>query len=163
MLDRIEGFSTTVSKWFEVVGCAAIIIMMVATCIDVVGAKVFRIPLPGAFDFIVLAQLIATAFSAAMVLILGQHVKVDFFVTRLPKRSRSAAEAVVHMLSCALFALIVWRLSRYGSDLKTAGEASAEIRLALYPFAYMIAFAALAVCLVAAVKFARSLREVFKG
>lgn len=162
MLDKIERFSRTLSRWFEVVGAAAIFLMMVVTCIDVVGAKIFLRPLPGAFDFTVLGQLISSAFAAAFVLVLGMHVKVDFFAARFPKNAQTAMNIIVHFLSLILFILIMWRLTLYGSELRVSREVSSEIRIPLYPFAYMIAFATIPVCLLLVVRFLRSLAEVFR-
>jgi TRAP-type C4-dicarboxylate transport system permease small subunit len=162
MLGKLDLLSHSVSKWFDAVGAVAIIVMMIVTCVDVFGAKVLRLPLPGAFDFIVISQLVSTAFAAAFVLVLNIHVKVDFLVTRLPRRTQAAISSIIHLLSLILFILIVWRLILYGLELQASRESSAEIRIPLYPFAYMIALASIPVCLVLLAKLLSSVKEVFE-
>ena len=56
------------------------LLMMVVTCIDVIGAKVFLYPLVGSIDIVKLSQLVAISFAAASALILGNHVQVEFFI-----------------------------------------------------------------------------------
>jgi len=57
-----------VSGWAEWVGFGTIFLMVALTCVDVVGAKVFRLPVPGSLDVMMLAQLIAISFAAVMAL-----------------------------------------------------------------------------------------------
>ena len=63
MLDKLEKFNGRLSDWFEWIGLAAMLLMMVTTCIDVVGAKIFRWRLFGAIDIVMLSQLVAIAFA----------------------------------------------------------------------------------------------------
>ncbi|MBN1105599.1 MAG: TRAP transporter small permease [Deltaproteobacteria bacterium] len=135
-------------NYLEWVGAIALLTMMVITCIDVMGAKMFLLPVPGSIDIVMLAQVVAVSFGTASALILGRHVTVEFFVILLPKRVQAAVEVVVNFLGIFLFALIVWRLTVYGYYMQTGEEVSATARIPLYPFAYGVALAAVPVCLV---------------
>ena len=44
MLNEFEKFNRRLSGWFEWIGLAALLVMMALTCIDVIGAKVFKTP-----------------------------------------------------------------------------------------------------------------------
>lgn len=147
-LEKFERFNRRLSAWFEWVGLCGLLAMMVVTCVDVFGAKLFLTPLYGALDIVMLAQLVAVSFGTAYALIIGRHVSVEFFVMLLPERLQAAAEIVVSFLGLAFFALIVWRLSAFGFSLQTGGEVSATIRIPLYPFAYGVAFASIPVSFV---------------
>ena len=50
ILEKFDGFNRRLSGWFEWVGLGGLLVMMAVTCIDVVGAKIFRSPLYGALD-----------------------------------------------------------------------------------------------------------------
>ena len=147
-LEKFERFNRTISGWVEWIGLFALLLMMILTCVDVVGAKVFRAPVFGTIDIVMIAQLIAISFAIAMALILGRHVQVEFFVPLLPKRVRHIVDCIVHFLGFALFVLIVWRLFTYGYSLQTGGEESMTARITLHPFAYGAAVACIPVCLV---------------
>ena len=148
MLEKFERFNRRISGWFEWVGFGAIFLMVALTFVDVIGAKIFRAPVFGALDVMMLAQLIAISFALSMALILGRHVQVEFFVPLLPKRVQAVIDCIIHFLGLALFILIVWRLFLYGYDIKIGGEESMTARIDLYPFVYAAAVACIPVCLV---------------
>lgn len=148
MLEKFERFNRRISEWFEWVGFFAIFLMVVLTCIDVLGAKLFRTPVFGALDVMMLAQLIAVSFAVSMALIFGRHVQVEFFVPLLPKRLQHLVDCIIHFLGLALFVLIVWRLFVYGYHMKIGGEESMTARIPLWPFAYAAAIGCIPVCLV---------------
>ena len=158
MLDTWDRFNRRLSGWFEWIGLVGLLVMMVVTCIDVVGAKVFRSPLLGAIDIVQLAQTVAIAFAASMVLILGRHIRVEFFIKLLPRRAQAVINSVVLLLGLGLFMVILWRLSVFGHLLQTSGDYSATIYIPYYPFAYGIALAIIPVCLVFMLEFLKSLK-----
>ena len=107
MLDKFEKFNLRVSGWCEWLALAALLLMMVITCIDVVGAKVFRWRLLGAIDIVMLSQIVAISFAAGMTLILGRHIQVEFFFNLLPRRAQAVINSVVLLLGFGLFILVI--------------------------------------------------------
>jgi TRAP-type C4-dicarboxylate transport system permease small subunit len=157
MIARLEKFNRRLSAYMETVALVGFLLMMIVTCVDVFGAKVFRHPLFGSIDMVQLSQLVAISFTGASALILGNHVQVEFFMVMLPKRPRALGDCIVHLLGFLLFALIVWRLFVYGYSLQAAGEVSSTIRIPLYGFAYGFAVASVPVCLVLLTEMIKSL------
>ena len=162
MLGKFEKFNRRLSGWFEWIGCAALLVVMVITSIDVIGAKVFLWRIFGAIDMVMLSQLVAIAFACAVTLIVGRHVRVEFIVARLPQRAQAVIDSIVLLLGLGLFILIIWRLYVYGHSFQTTGEYSATARIPFYPFAYGIALAIIPVCLVLLQQFLSSLTRVVK-
>jgi TRAP-type C4-dicarboxylate transport system permease small subunit len=161
-LDKFEKFNRLVSSWFEWVGLAGLLVMMFITCIDVIGAKLFLRPVFGAIDIVMLSQVVAISFAAAMTLILGRHVQVEFFITRLPRRVQAVTDSIVFFLGLFFFVLVVWRLCVHGYHFQTGGEMSATARIPLYLFAYGVSFASIPVCLVLLLDFLKSLGKIVK-
>lgn len=162
MLDKFEEFVRRLSGWFEWIGVAGLLLMMLITCIDVIGAKVFLWPLLGAIDWVRASQSVAIAFACIVTLIVGRHVRVEFFVARLPQRAQAVTDSVVFLLGLGLFILIVWRLSVLGYSLQAGGEVSATAHIPRCLFAYGIALASIPVCLVFLHEFLSSLIRVVK-
>ncbi|NIS59706.1 MAG: TRAP transporter small permease subunit [Proteobacteria bacterium] len=106
-----------------------------------------------------LSQIVAISFAASMTLILGRHIRVEFFVARLPRRAQAVINSTVFLLGFGLFIVIIWRLCVLGYSFQTAGESSATIYIPYYPFAYGIAFASIPVCLVFLLEFLKSLTK----
>ena len=159
MLDKIERYNRRLSDWFEWLAFLGLFVMMVITCVDVVGAKVFRWPLPGSIESVQLAQTVAIAFGTGMALILGRHIQVEFFVKLLPRRLAAVIISVILLLGLGLFIVLVWRLAALGYLLQTAGDYSETIHIPYYPFAYGIALAFIPVCVVFFLQFLKSIRK----
>jgi len=158
--DKFEKFNRRLSGWFEWIGLAGLLLMMVTTCIDVVGAKVFLWRLFGAIDIVMLSQLVAISFATSMALILGQHIQVEFFYNMWSRRTQAVIGSVVLLLQLGLFMMIIWRLCVLGYSFQTSGEYSATAHIPYYPFAYGAALACIPVCLVIFLEFLKSLRRV---
>jgi TRAP-type C4-dicarboxylate transport system permease small subunit len=159
VLDKIERYNRRLSEWFERLAFLALLIMMVVTCVDVVGAKVFRWRVLGALDTVMLTQTVAIAFGAGMALILGRHIRVEFFFPLLPRRIGAVVNSVILFLGLGLFMVIVWRLAALGYLLQIKGDYSATIHIPYYPFAYGIALACIPVCVVYFLEFIKSLKK----
>jgi len=114
---------------------AGLLLMMSITIIDVVGQKFFLLPILGAIDIVMLSQIVAIAFAVSMALIIGRHVRVEFFVDRLPQRTQAVIQSIVLFLGLGLFILIIWRLCVLGYSFQTTGEYSATAHIPYYPFA----------------------------
>jgi len=162
VLEKFKKFNQKISGWLAWVGLVGILIMMVLTCVDVIGAKIFQAPVFGALDIVIFAQLVAISFGGAAPYIIGRHVQVEFFVAILPRRAQAFVNAFVQLLGFIFFVLVVWRLVVYGYSFQTGGEVSATIRMPLYPFAYGTAFAIVPLCLLLLSDFFISMKRGFK-
>lgn len=162
VLEKLKKMSQSLSGWLEWIGIAGILIMMLITCVDVIGAKVFLTPVFGALDIVMLAQLVAISFAGASAYILGRHVQVEFFVAILPERVQALVDAFIQLLGFAFFVVVVWRLYMYGYSFQTGGEVSPTIRMPLHPFAYGAASAIIPMCLLLFFDFLISIERVFK-
>ena len=161
-LDRFKKFNSRLSGWFEWIGIAGLLLMMLVTGIDVVGGKLFTWRLLGAIDIVMLSQIIAIAFAGAIALIVGRHVRVEFFVNRLPQRAQAVIDSFVLLLGLGLFSTIIWRLAVLGYSFQTSGVSTATIYIPLYPFAYGIALASIPIWLVFLLELLKSLTAVVK-
>jgi len=161
-LDKFEKFVSRLSGWFEWIGIAGLLLMMLITGIDVVGGKLFTWRLLGAIDIVMLSQIVAIAFAAACALIVGRHVRVEFFITRLPERAQAVINSIISILGLSLFILVIWRLTTLGYSFQNSGETTPTVYIPLYPFAYGIALASIPVCLVFFIELVKSLAKVGK-
>lgn len=161
-LNKFEKFNRRVSMGIEWVGLAALLLMMLVTTLDVIGSKLFLLPVFGAFDIMMLAQLVAMTFAAGATLIVGLHITVEFFVPLLPPRIQAVVDCIVFLLGFILFALIVWRLCLYSYDLQINGEVSLTARIPFYPFVYGATLACVPVCLIYLSYFIESFLKALK-
>jgi TRAP-type C4-dicarboxylate transport system permease small subunit len=163
MLKKLERINHSVSVLFERIGIVGLLVMLGVTCIDVIGTKCFLSPIPGAIDIVMLSQVVAIAFAMTFAQILGRHVRVEFFVSKLSASTQAVIDSVIYLFLFSLFTLIVWRIYVLGHSLQIAGEVSATLFMPLYPFVYGIALASIPMCLVFFFEFLNSLTRVLKG
>ena len=158
-LNRIDKFTRVFSSSLAWIGVIGFLLMFLANFIDVVGAKLFKCPLPGVIEIISFSQVVAIASTLAITLSIGQHIRVEFIVDKFPRLIRGVITAIGSFLSLILFVLILWESYIYGRTLQIGGEIGSSIPLPFYPFAYFIAFSCIPVCLVLLMEVIKSLRE----
>lgn len=129
------------SNWFEWLGIAGLLAMMLVTVIDVAGAKLFSWRLLGAIDIVQLSQTVAIAFAAATTLIAERHVRVEFIIVRFSLRGQAVFDIIVNFLCSGLFLLFIWRMTVLGLTFQRTGEGSPTIYTPLQYFAYGMALA----------------------
>ncbi|MDD5207432.1 MAG: TRAP transporter small permease [Desulfobacterales bacterium] len=139
MFKGIEKLTRAVSVWFERAGIVAMLLMLTATCVDVIGTKCFGSPFLGAIDIVTLSQVVAIAFAVAIAQIAGRHISMEFLLASLPERSQAVIDTLIYLLQSLFFAVIVWRVFTLGLSLRAAGEVSATLFVPLYPFLIAVA------------------------
>jgi TRAP-type C4-dicarboxylate transport system permease small subunit len=159
VLDKFDRFNRRISEWCSWLGVAAMLLMMVVTCVDVIGAKVFRWRLLGAIDIVMLSQIVAISSAAGLALILGRHIQVEFFYNILPKSAQKVVNCFVLLLGLGLFMVIIWRLLELGFSFQESGEYSPTAYIPLYPFAYAVAVACIPICSILLLEFFKTLRS----
>jgi TRAP-type C4-dicarboxylate transport system permease small subunit len=159
-LERFERFNGSLATLTEAIALAALVFMVLVTCIDVAGAKLFLRPVPGSLDMMMMAQLVGVAFGAASTLLQGRHVAVEFFVALLPKRLRAAVAAAANLASLVLFVLVAWRLLAHGAELQSSHEVTPTAYIPIAPFAYAAGLAIVPLCFALAQHFLQNLSEL---
>ena len=157
MLNKLEEFNRRLSAWFEWIGVVGMLLMVLITCIDVIGAKVFNSPLLGAIDIVELAQIVALSFANSMTLIVGRHIRVEFVFNKLSRNTQNLVNTIVNFLLLVLFIIIIWRVIVHGYSFQSSGEYSMTAYIPYHPFTYGIAIACIPVLLTFLIVFIKSL------
>jgi TRAP-type C4-dicarboxylate transport system permease small subunit len=161
-MDRFERFNNVLSKWFNWVAGVGMVAMLALICVDIIGAKLFHWPVPGAIEVIGFLGVVVTAFAIAQTQILRGHIQVEFFIMRLPRQVQRIIGCIISFLSLVLFTLLIWRSCDFGYTLQITGEVSLTEEIPFYPFVYGIALACIPVCLVLLADFLMSLSKAVR-
>ena len=161
-IERIERFTETISRWLNWVAGIGLVGMLGLIVADVIGIKIFKNPIPGAIEMVAFLGVVVTAFAIAYTHIVRGHIKVEFFVMRLPARMQSIIASFVYLLGIILFVLLAWRSYEYGRVLQSTGEVSMTQGIPFYPFVYALAFCCIPVCLVLLVELIKSALKAVK-
>ncbi len=147
MISLLDKTAQSISRILFWVAGAAIVIMMLLTCADVV-LRYFRRPIPGTYELVCFLGALAVGFAMAHTSVQKGHVSVSVVTMLLPPRVQAWVAGVTGLFSFTFFALVGWQCWRYAGILHRSGEVSLTLQLPFYPFVYGIGLSAWAVCLV---------------
>lgn len=155
----MRQWADRLSVWGEWCGVAGVIIMVLITCVDVIGAKLFLLPVPGAVEIISLVQVTTIVFAVAATYRHSGHISVEMFVTSMRPRIRALFKAFTAFLGLVLFTLLIVEGIQLGNEYHTAGEVTATVQIPFYPFAYIFALALFPIAIMLFVDFIAALKE----
>lgn len=157
-LERLEKLVKGLSGYLEWAGVFGILCMFFANLIDVVGAKFFKWPLPGALEIITFAQVIAITPTIALGLFLGIHLSVDFIVEKFPKGLKKTLAILVSIMCIIFSALVFWEGLKYAHSFQVSGEIGSVSKIPFFPFAYAFALSWIPVTLFYVIELIKNVR-----
>lgn len=155
----VHQLATRLSIWGEWIGVGGVLIMVVVTCADVLGAKLFTTPVPGSTEIISLVQVAAIVFAMAATQRHKGHISVEMVVSKMTTRTRSFIRAVTALLGLTLFSLLIFEGFRLGNRYLEAGEVTATVQIPYYPFAYAFSLALVPVAVMLLVDFIEVMKK----
>ena len=159
-MESVRKWTARLSAWSEWIGVAGIIVMVVVICADVLGAKLFLLPVPGSTEIVELAQVATIAFAVAATQLHKGHISVEMFYLKMPPRAQALIRAVTSCLGLILFVVLAYQGIKLGNSFRAANEVTATVQIPFYPFAYGFALAMVPVVLMLLIDLIDALREL---
>lgn len=156
---KLQLWARGLSAAGEFIGIMGIWVMTVVTCLDVAGAKLFNMPVPGSTEIISLTQVVTMVFAIAITYLHKGHISVEMFIAKRKPKVKAIIRIIVLTFSTVLFALLVFEGVRLGNEYLDSQEVTATIQLPFYPFAYAFAAALVPVVLLLAVEIIYTFKE----
>lgn len=138
------------------------VLMLVLITVDVTGAKVFRLPLPGVFDAVSLLELLIVAFAIPFTHVLRGHVRIEFFVNRLGKRAQVIVITIAALVALVLFVAMAWQMFVFSRTIQVAGVIAPTMQIPISPITYTVAISFCLMCLLLLGQLLRTVKEVIK-
>lgn len=155
----VSQWANRISAWGEWIGVVGIMVMVGVTCADVIGAKLFLMPVPGCTEIVSLVQVATIVFAVAVTQRHGGHISVEMFVDTMPPRIRSWIKAFTSLLGLILFILLIYEGIGLGNEYLKAGEVTATVQVPFYPFAYAFSIALLPIAMMMLVDLVGAVKE----
>ena len=146
--NKFRDFIFWLSSKLSIIGGIALFSIILVTCFDVIGTKVFKKPFSGSYEIVFLAQLVAIAMAAGDTLIYGRHVHVEMFIMKMPKRLGRIISIIVSFLGLILFVVVAWEGFVYAFSLKAVHEVTGTVKIPLYPFAFVLGISGVLISLI---------------
>ena len=156
----INRWAHRLSTAGELFGVLGILIMTSVTCLDVAGAKLFNLPVPGSTEVISLAQVVTIVFAIATTYLHKGHISVEMFMTNRHPVVKSLIRIFVVSLGLMLFSVLLYQGVLLGNEYLSSGEVTATIQLPFYPFAYAFAIAMIPIVLLLLAELIKEIKGV---
>ena len=158
-MSRLEKIVNLLTRWLNWMAAAALIVVMIIVCANVIGRSFFETPVKGTVDIVSLLGAIIIAWAIAYTQVFKGHIRVDLLVQRLPPRLQSIVDSVIDLIGLALFALISWQTIIFAKANFEVGELSEVLKLPITPFASVVAIGCIAITLVLLIDLIKSVSK----
>ena len=117
----------------------ALFAIMALTLVDVAGRKLLSASVPGSLELTELLMVVVIFAALPMVALHGEHVVFDSLDHKLPAAVRRVQQVLVDLLCGALMLGLTWVLAEKAGQLVSYGDTTAQLKLPLGPFVYVMA------------------------
>ncbi len=132
MMKKINSLLVTLGGCF-------LVVMILLTCANI-GFRQFGFPVRGTFEIM--------GFLGAVVFALGlsysherkEHLYVSILFDKFPKSVQQALKRLNSLVCICFFSLLAWQLAVKAWNLKMVNELSETLRIAYYPFVFVLSF-----------------------
>lgn len=119
-----ERFLQRAARAFALAGGAVLLAVMAVTVTSVVGRTLFNRPVLGDFELVEIGSAVAIFAFLPYCQLRGGNVVVDLFTRGAGAHARARLDAVHSLVYALIAALLTWRLTIGGTELRAWGETS---------------------------------------
>ncbi len=114
-----------------------------------VGLRIVRAPVSGTYEIVSFLGAIVTAGALGYTQKRKDHIVVDILSEKFPAPVKRVLDGASHAVTLVLFSIVSWQTFSYGRRLMQTGELSETLKVAYYPFVFLVSlgFAVLALTL----------------
>jgi TRAP-type C4-dicarboxylate transport system permease small subunit len=124
--------------FLELVAGLVLMVMMMITVVDVVGRKIFNLPLPGGLELTELTLVVLIYAGLPLVSRHGEHVVVDLFERWMSPMLKKVLNMLSHLVCSLAFFGIAWLLYRKALSSAASGDYTSVLKVAYAPFIYVM-------------------------
>jgi TRAP-type C4-dicarboxylate transport system permease small subunit len=141
----LERFSELLRRGLLVAGGVSLLLLTLLATLNV-ALRIFRVPVGGTYEVVSFLGAIVTAGALGYTQKRKDHIVVDILSDKFPDSVKRVADRISYVLMFVLFSIVSWQTFVYGKRLFTTGELSETLKLAYYPFVFLVSlgFAVLA-------------------
>lgn len=161
------GWLTAIKQWIQrinfslcSVGMFLLVPMMLITAGDVIGRATWARPITGAVELSSYMLVIFILLGVAYTHQVKGHVRVSFFVSRLPPRAQELLNIITVILSLFIIFVLAWQGWVVGIHERTVSD---MLRIPQLPFRLLVSVAAVFLCLELLIDLAVSAGKLVKG
>jgi len=141
LLAKVDEFVFKLESMFNLTSAFLILFLMFLAVVQVVGRKVFNLPVRGYVDWVEFAMAIFAFISIAYTQKLGGHVRMEFIISRFKGRLLWGIEIVGTLLGIFIGLVLMYYAYTHFLRAWDIGDTSMDIELPIWPSKLLVAFA----------------------
>jgi len=141
----LERFSELLRRGLMIAGGVSLLALTLLATMNV-ALRIFHVPVGGTYEVVSFLGAIVTAGALGYTQKRKDHIVVDILSDKFPAKVKRALDRVSYALILVFFSVVSWQTFVYGKRLLRTGELSETLKVAYYPFVFLvgIGFAVLA-------------------
>jgi len=158
--NSMEKFLVPVSRWLSTIGSSVLVIMVVITVADVVGRKLFNMPVKGAYELGEMLLVIVVFLNMPDTEMQDDNVSIELLYTRFGKKVRKIVLSLMYVLFFIVSVVMTWQLIVFALGEMAGGFTTTILSI---PYAPVVFLASLGCALLSLVVLARLFLMIFGG
>jgi len=141
----LERLSELLRRVLMIAGGVALLSLTLLATMNV-ALRIFRVPVSGTYEVVSFLGAIVTAGALGYTQKRKDHIVVDILSDKFPAPVKRVLDRVSYALILVFFSIVSWQTFVYGKRLLVTREMSETLRIAYYPFVFIVSlgFAVLA-------------------
>ncbi len=141
----LERFSELLRRGLMIAGGVSLLALTLLATMNV-ALRIFQIPVGGTYEVVSFLGAIVTAGALGYTQKRKDHIVVDILSEKFPAPVKRVLDRVSYTITFLFFSVVSWQTFVYGKRLLRTGELSETLKIAYYPFVFLvgIGFAVLA-------------------
>jgi len=141
----LERFSELLRRVMMVAGGVALLVLTLLATMNV-ALRIFQVPVSGTYEVVSFLGAIVTAGALGYTQKRKDHIVVDILSDKFPAPVKRILDRVSNVLILVFFVVVSWQTFVYGKRLMLTRELSETLKIAYYPFVFLVSigFAVLA-------------------
>ena len=141
LLARADEMVFRAEKMFNLTSAFLILFLMLLAVVQVLGRKVFNMPVRGYVDWVEFTMAIFAFISIAYTQRLGGHIRMEFFIGRFKGRLLWVLEVIGTLLALFIISVLMWYAYTHFLRAWNIGDSSMDIELPIWPSKLLVALA----------------------
>ena len=141
----LERISELLRRGLMIAGGVSLLALTVLATTNV-ALRIFQVPASGTYEVVSFLGAIVTAGALGYTQKRKDHIVVDILSDKFPAPVKRVLDRVSYALILVFFSIVSWQTFVYGKRLMLTGEVSETLKIAYYPFVFLVSagFAVLA-------------------
>jgi len=161
-MDRFEYILGIISRWLNWIAAAALVLMMLVVCANVLGRSIFNTPVKGTVDIVGYLGAFVLAWALAYTQLRKGNISIEILMLRLSQRVQTIIDTIVYFICFALFGIVSWQATKYTFITWEGGLRSEVMKIPTGPFMLVVALGCIALTLVLLIDFLTSFKKAVR-